>query len=131
MRVSELMETGRRDHPMYPPTMRGNTWGIFHIRGLSIVASDGGDWPFDGPAWEHVSVSTPTRTPTWAEMSWVKRQFWGDDATVIEFHPPRSEYVNNHEHCLHLWRPIGVAIPLPPSLAVGFKPAPAAAKGGA
>jgi len=122
VKLTELIETGRRDHPLYPPTKRGDAFGIFNIRGLNIIASDGGEWPFEGPAWEHVSVSTPTRTPTWAEMCWVKRQFWGDEETVVQFHPPKSSYVNNHEHCLHLWRPIGIELPMPPTLCVGFKP---------
>ena len=91
---------------------------------LSIIASDGKDWEkagLDGPAWEHVSVSTAGRCPTWDEMDIVKRLFWRDDECVIQFHPPRSEHINEHEYCLHLWRPIGVDIPMPPSVCVGVK----------
>lgn len=73
----------------------------------------------DGMGWEHVSVSIRGRLPTWEEMCHVKRLFWGDEETVIEFHPPRSEYVNFHRGVLHLWRPIGVALPRPPSILVG------------
>ena len=86
-----------------------------HARDLRVIFSD-------GEGWEHVSVSTPTRTPNWAEMCFVKSLFWDDDDTVIQFHPPKSEYVNNHAFCLHLWRPNnGAVIPLPPSILVGFK----------
>jgi hypothetical protein len=40
---------------------------------------------------------------------------------VIQYHPPESEYVNNHPNCLHLWRPTGCALPMPPSIMVGVK----------
>lgn len=75
----------------------------------------------DGMGWEHVSVSLRNRTPTWAEMCAIKDTFWGEEECVIQFHPPRSEYVNNHEFCLHLWRPTDAQIPCPPSFMVGIK----------
>lgn len=78
-----------------------------------------------GMGWEHVSVVAysdgKARTPTWAEMCVVKNVFWSEDECVIQYHPPKTEYVNNHEHCLHLWKPIGIEIPLPDSLMVGIK----------
>ena len=85
---------------------------IAHGQLLYVIASDGGGW-------EHVSVSRRDRVPTWDEMCQVKALFWGDDDCVVQFHPPRSDYVNNHSRCLHLWRPAGVALPRPPSLMVG------------
>ena len=45
-------------------------------------------------------------------------RFWGDDQWVVEFHPPASEYVNNMENCLHLWRPINKELPTPASILV-------------
>ena len=75
----------------------------------------------DGLGWEHVSVSFPLRVPTWDEMCVIKDLFWGDDEVVIQYHPAKSDYVNNHNHCLHLWKPIGIEIPVPPSLLVGMK----------
>lgn len=81
---------------------------------LRVIASDG-----DG--WEHVSVSMQTRCPTWDEMCWIKDRFWLPEEEVFQFHPPRSEYVNHHPFCLHLWRPIGRTISLPPSILVGPK----------
>lgn len=77
----------------------------------------------NGMQWEHVSVSIPTekRTPTWQEMCFVKSLFWDDDDTVVQFHPPKKEYVNAHEFCLHLWKPIETIIQTPPSIMVGPK----------
>ena len=81
----------------------------------------------DGQGWEHVSVSIWSkggkkqikRCPTWAEMCIVKSQFWSESDTVVQFHPPEKDYVNYHEYCLHLWRPINSEIKAPPSKLVG------------
>jgi hypothetical protein len=74
----------------------------------------------DGEGWEHVSVSLRNRCPTWEEMCFIKDMFWGADECVMQLHPVRSEYVNMHSFCLHLWRPTGAAIPTPPSIMVGI-----------
>ena len=73
----------------------------------------------DGAGWEHVSVSTAVRVPTWAEMCFIKGVFWDGEDVVIQFHPRELEYVNCHPNCLHLWRPVGVELPAPPSELVG------------
>jgi hypothetical protein len=108
----------------------GNTFGffVFQFRGKQIraMAADGQE-----TGWEHVSVSVMEkhgkkalfRIPSWEEMAWVKAQFWGDDECVIQFHPPASEYVNNHAGCLHLWKCVGESFPAPPSILVGIKEA--------
>lgn len=72
-----------------------------------------------GMGWEHVSVSTRIRVPTWAEMCFLKGVFWDPEDCVIQFHPPASEYVNYHPGCLHLWRPTDQEIPRPHPLMVG------------
>ncbi len=83
---------------------------------LFVIASDGGGW-------EHVSVTIPgvNRCPTWEEMCRVVAAFWDKDDCIVQFHPPKSEHVNNHPYCLHLWRPIGHNIPTPPTMMVGIK----------
>lgn len=90
------------------------TNGAFIIDNLRIIASD-------GEAWEHVSVSTSSRCPTWDEMCFVKGLFWSEEDCVVQFHPPKSEYVNVHPYCLHLWRKVGSEFETPPSLMVGPK----------
>lgn len=73
--------------------------------------------------WEHVSVSFPDRCPTWEEMSFVKSQFWDDEDLVIQIHPPKSEYVDVHKYCLHLWRKRNTNdfCETPPSIMVGTR----------
>jgi len=65
-------------------------------------------------------VSRVDRCPTWEEMCLVKDLFWDDTDCVIQYHPSRSDYVNNHPYCLHLWRPIGIELPRPDSIFVGY-----------
>lgn len=60
----------------------------------------------DKEGWEHVSVSIKgiKRCPNWNEMCFIKDMFWGKEDFVMQFHPPKSEYVNIHSYTLHLWR---------------------------
>lgn len=77
--------------------------------------------------WEHVSVHIRTknkkgkvkmRIPNWGEMCGIKDLFWASDETVVQYHPKKSEYVNNHPLVLHLWRPTEAELPTPPKLFV-------------
>jgi hypothetical protein len=119
MKVSPRLE----DHRL--AGLYGEVNGIYHIMGpcgvgLAIIVDDGvGTGALDG--WEHVSVSTQRRIPNWLEMCFVKDLFWGDNECVVQFHPPKSEHVNNHPFCLHLWRPTDGVFPTPPPILVGFK----------
>lgn len=81
----------------------------------------------NGEGWEHVSVSIrdrkgnqANRIPTWYDMCEVKDSFWGPEDAVIQIHPRKSEYVNNHEFVLHLWRPTDRELHLPPPHLVGL-----------
>ena len=94
--------------------------GAFFVLGpcgaeLKIIASS------EGMGWEHVSVSLKNRCPNWPEMCFVKELFWDDEEPVMQLHPPKSDYVNCHPYCLHLWKPLASIIPLPPSIMVGPK----------
>lgn len=86
---------------------------------MYVIASDGENW-------EHVSVHCVSdgvqRTPTWAEMCYIKNLFWDEEDCVVQFHPPKSEYVNNHKHTLHMWRSIDQVFPTPDMLLVGIPP---------
>lgn len=84
-------------------------------RSFKCIASNSGGW-------DHVSVSPWSDKrkccPTWDEMCAIKDLFFGQDERVVQYHPPKSEYVNNHPYCLHLWRPITADMPFPPSIFV-------------
>lgn len=51
-------------------------------------------------------------------MCFVKDLFWDGEDAVMQLHPPKSNYVNNHPHCLHLWRPTQAVIPMPETILV-------------
>ena len=85
-----------------------------HSQKVFVIASD-------EMGWEHISVSRTDRCPTWDEMCQVKSMFWDDEDCVVQYHPPKSQYVNNHPYCLHLWRPTDQEMPIPDDLLVGIK----------
>lgn len=115
--LPDQLERGRIRDGLYGSDASFGPNGAFQIfgpcgRDLRIIASN-------GEGWEHVSVSLPSRCPNWQEMCFVKDLFWEAEETVIQYHPPKSQYVNCHQFCLHLWKPIGIELPLPPSIMVG------------
>jgi len=105
----------------YRSTILDGNNGAFSInRGrtvIYIIASD-------GLGWEHVSVHCTSenkdRTPTWSEMCFIKDMFWDEEDIVIQFHPPKSEYVNMHKFTLHMWRSTTSLITTPPKILIGF-----------
>lgn len=84
---------------------------------LRVISSGPAGWRGNGP-WEHVSVSLEHRIPSWNEMNFVKAVFWGEEECVVQFHPPKSKYVNVHPNCLHLWKP-PYHFELPPKELIG------------
>ena len=63
-------------------------------------------WGRDEGGWEHVSVAPGQRriTPSWEEMCLIKDIFFYDEECAVQYHPPKSQYVNVVPNCLHLWR---------------------------
>ncbi len=98
----------------------GNGYFKVFVGGKSfrMIASNGGGW-------EHVSVTPCNRKrqscPTWDEMCAIKDMFFEPEERVVQYHPPKSEYVNLHPYCLHLWRPVSGEMPYPPARFVGYK----------
>ena len=111
-------------HPVLGSTSADGNNGAFDLESpepgwrLMLICSDGMDW-------EHVSIHAykregkQQRTPNWREMCYVKDLCWDEEDVVMQLHPKKSEYVNNHPHTLHLWRPTNQPIPTPPSITVG------------
>jgi len=121
--LPEKIERGRIKKGFFASDWSLGPNGAFFVHGpcgeeLKIIASDG--TLSESAGWEHVSVSTRRRVPNWTEMCCVKALFWSAEETVIQLHPPQSEYINNHPFCLHLWKP-PYALALPPGLLVGDK----------
>jgi hypothetical protein len=126
------VEKWRVQNSNRPETRAGDHWGCFEIptndrkdrerTKFYVIAVDGQMF-----GWEHVSVSVhyrkgfeeKKRTPTWAEMCYIKDLFWEKDECVVQYHPKEEDYVNYHPHVLHLWKKvIGEEFPVPPKICV-------------
>lgn len=124
--LPEKLEAGRVRNGYLGSDASYGSYGAFFVHGpcgktLKIISSGGNADDPVGAGWEHVSVSVERRTPNWLEMSFVKNLFWDEDECVVQFHPPKSDYVNNHAFVLHLWRHKTLEFPRPPSIMVGDK----------
>lgn len=68
-----------------------------------------------GEGWDHLSISRPLRPPSWTEMEFVKRLFFKPDEVAFQLHVAPADHISVHANCLHIWRPLDVPIPMPPS----------------
>lgn len=103
--------------PFATPPHRLEGMFIFPNFRLKAIISIGGGW-------EHVSVTRtdqPDQCPSWNQMCWAKNSFFHEEDIVMQLHPAKSSYVNCHPGCLHLWRPLADAIPIPPEWMIGLK----------
>lgn len=120
--LPKVLEAGRITEGEYGSKNNTGPFGaflVFHPAGqeLRIIANGATE---DSEGWEHVSVSCRLRCPDWNEMCFVKDLFWRPEECVIQYHPPKREYINHHPFCLHLWKP-PFKIQTPPSILIGPK----------
>lgn len=113
---SERIEKHRVRFGKYGSDASYGNNGLFKFRiksgaKLTVMISDGGGW-------DHVSISLKDRCPTWDEMNLIKDIFFEDHETVVQFHPKKEQYVNDHPYTLHLWKKQGVEHELPPIIFV-------------
>ena len=90
---------------------------------IHLCTFSGGVIASTGAGWEHVSVAPYNKRyiPTWDDMCCIKDIFFRDDEAAIQVHPPKEEYVNNVDNCLHLWRCTYQPMVLPPSCLIGVR----------
>lgn len=74
---------------------------------LRIIAARGGGW-------DHVSVSTVDRCPTWEEMEYVKRKLFMPDEVAWQYHMNEGDHISVHPWTLHIWRKHGFKMRMPP-----------------
>jgi len=60
-----------------------------------LVSNDGGLW--------HLSISRKDRLPNYDEVKYARYAYLPDDITVAQLFPPKTDFVNMHQFCLHLW----------------------------
>lgn len=70
--------------------------GVYRMgRCYIIVAIEDGKW--------HLSISTPTASPSYNEIKQARYKFIPDNVTMAQIFPPMGEFVNLHPYCHHLW----------------------------
>ena len=125
-KVPEHLRFRQKGHPL--DSLPGAPYGAFLCRrslllprGLKIIASAGDiDESGAGIPWEHISVShvDDDECPSWHEMTLAAGLFWDDADCLVQYRPPRSDYVDLHPGCLHWWRWKQGDFPLPPKACV-------------
>ena len=53
------------------------------------------------PMGMHISISHPTRYPTWGEIKHIKYTLYPDNNMAM-FFPPKDQFVNISKNCFHL-----------------------------
>lgn len=119
-------------HPFYSEKGANHGAFIIHIqKGICLfcIASEKSE---ESEGWNHVSVTVKKfaktkgklhdlhRCPTWEEMCFVKKTFWEESDVVLQFHPDKGAYINNHPYCLHLWSKDDLGIQTPPGYLIGI-----------
>lgn len=97
----------RVKHPFWPQTTTSGAFKVF-VKQRSFNVLAGIENTGDDGLMEHISV-TPTnqkRCPTWDEMAAIKDMFFDPEEEAIQYFPKHSRYINIHEYCLHIWRPV-------------------------
>jgi hypothetical protein len=70
--------------------------GTFKMGRCNIIVSiDDGLW--------HLSISTHDCSPSYNEIKEARYKYIPDDVTMAQLFPPKSEFVNIHPYCHHLW----------------------------
>lgn len=97
-----------------PPASLPAKWRVQERRrdGASYVVTTERGWmtviasacqESDGKRWVHLSCAYPSRLPTWTELTMIRDVLLGAHAKTIQVLAPKSEHVNIHPYCLHLW----------------------------
>lgn len=90
--------------PRYSGNIATRSWNhkiiskLLVLRSISKLAN--------GEEWIHVSISRPDRLPEYQELAKVKKDFLGDELEAYQVFPKKSDHVNVHSFCLHLWAPV-------------------------
>lgn len=72
--------------------------GVHRIGQCVVVLSrDAGLW--------HISISRKDRLPSYDELKTIRYQFLPEVEYMVQVFPPKENFVNMHQFCLHLWEP--------------------------
>lgn len=105
--VFQIPLTGRKLPPGWQERVSGVDGSAWYNskRKLAVIGSISVE--ADGKPWLHLSLSHPKRMPTYDDLVYLKKHWAGEDRKCIMVMPPKSEHVNIHPFCLHLWCCLG------------------------
>jgi len=83
-----------------------NAWHHKLIPLTVIYSRSIGDKEDMSDQWHHISVSRCDRLPSWSELNKVKNDFLGEDVEAYQVITKKSDHVNVHSYCMHLWAPV-------------------------
>ena len=71
--------------------------GIFRIKDATVIVQkeDDGRW--------HLSISCKNHQPSYKLIKESRYLFLPENIVVAQIFPPKSEFVNVHQYCHHLW----------------------------
>lgn len=96
--------TGNRRWVMLQEADDGQRWLRRHPR-MTVIWSIAWQFGHEQP-WLHISMARRDIIPSYEDMAEVREFFIAPDQIAYQVFPPRYEYVNLHERCLHLWVPL-------------------------
>jgi hypothetical protein len=71
--------------------------GVFKFGRCTVIVSiDAGLW--------HLSISTPNASPSYNEIKEARYKFIPDEVVMAQIFPPKSQFVNLHPYCHHLFQ---------------------------
>jgi len=82
--------------PIGPAPCPGELWASMAKRLTVIVSVDSGRL--------HASIAHPDRYPTWDEILRLRGWIFPAETEVVMVLARKSEYVNLHPNCFHLWQ---------------------------
>jgi hypothetical protein len=85
--------------PVMPDGQKAKAWQ--HKNKLTVIMSVEDRRP--GGIWWHISIAHPLGLPSWEQLVEVKEAFMGKEVKAMHLLPPRSQWMNVHPHCMHLW----------------------------
>ena len=70
--------------------------GLFKMGRCTIIVTK------DLRRW-HLSISTPNASPSYKEIKEARYKYVPDNVTMAQIFPSKSEFINLHPFCHHLW----------------------------
>lgn len=76
---------------------------MYHNKSMGLLVIQSISREEDGRLWIHTSFSRRSRIPTYQDITFIKKNFIGDEQKAVMVFPEKEHYINIHPYCLHLF----------------------------